>query len=138
MPHGTTMMGGTTSPHCHSFDHILRCTGPIFSKLKPLERTCDTSYAAKSKIHKMSASTYSSQCRAFVPKTKLMWYQRHAARCYSVSYTVRMEHCVFSQTNVTQGTTMMGGTTSLHHHSFDHILRCTGPIFSKLKPLERT
>jgi hypothetical protein len=62
----------------------------------------------------MSASTNKSQCCAFVRKTKLMWYQQHAARCHSVPYTVRMEQCVHSQTNVPQGTTMMGGQ---HHYT---------------------
>ena len=124
--------GGTTSLHHHSFDHILRCTGPIFSKLKPLERTWDTSYAyaAKSKIHKMSASTNKSQSRAFVPKTKLMWYQQHAARCHSVHYTVRMKQCVRSQTNVPQGTTMMGG----QHHCTITLLIISCIVLGRFSP----
>ena len=63
--------GGTTSPHHHSFDHILCCTGPILSKLKPLERTWDTTYAAKNKIPNIIAYTNRSQC-ALVPNPKLM------------------------------------------------------------------
>ena len=125
--------GGTTSLHHHSFDHILRCTGPIFSKLKPLEQTWDTSYAAKSKIHKMSfhsqksmpcvctkneVDVVSTTCGALPFRT--LHCQNGALRIFTNECAPRHHHD--------------GGTTTLHCHSFD----CTGPILSKFKPLERT
>ena len=121
----------TISPHHHSFDHILGCTGPIFSKLKPLERTWDTSYAAKNMISLVSASTsYRSQCRAFVPNPKLMWYQQHGARCLFVHYTVRMEQCLRSQTNLPHGTTMMGG----QHHCTITLLIISWAVLVRFSP----
>ena len=120
---------GTTSLHHHSFDHILRCTGPIFSKLKPREWTWDTSYAAKNKIPKISASTNRSQC-ALVPNPKLMWYQRHAARFHSVPYICSMKVCSRSQTNVPHGTAMMGR----QHHRIITLLIISWAVLVRFSP----
>ena len=121
--------GGTTSPHCHSFDHILCCTGPIFAKLKPLARTCDTSYAAKNKIPKISASANRTQC-AFIPTPKLMRYQRNAARFHSVPYTGRIKQFTRSQTNVPHGTTMIGG----QHHCTITLLIISCAVLVRFSP----